>query len=48
MAPWLIDWSLDNRSAMVRVPPERVRCLADPKTSTLADPSLRRQLTFVP
>jgi glutamine synthetase len=23
MAPWLIDWGLDNRSAMVRVPPER-------------------------
>ncbi|PZG52870.1 glutamine synthetase [Spongiactinospora gelatinilytica] len=22
-APWLIDWGLDNRSAMVRVPPER-------------------------
>jgi glutamine synthetase len=23
IAPWLIDWGLDNRSAMVRVPPER-------------------------
>jgi glutamine synthetase len=23
LAPWLIDWGLDNRSAMVRVPPER-------------------------
>lgn len=23
MAPWLIDWGLDNRSAMVRIPPER-------------------------
>ena len=22
-APWLIDWGLDNRSAMVRIPPER-------------------------
>lgn len=22
LAPWLIDWGLDNRSAMVRVPPE--------------------------
>jgi glutamine synthetase len=25
MAPWLIDWGLDNRSAMVRIPPERGR-----------------------
>ena len=23
LAPWLTDWGLDNRSAMVRVPPER-------------------------
>ena len=23
LAPWLIDWGLDNRSAMIRVPPER-------------------------
>ncbi|UUU29407.1 glutamine synthetase family protein [Streptomyces sp. CA-210063] len=23
LAPWLINWGLDNRSAMVRVPPER-------------------------
>jgi glutamine synthetase len=23
LAPWLIDWGLDNRSAMLRVPPER-------------------------
>ncbi|MEU1167045.1 hypothetical protein ABZ372_44780, partial [Streptomyces sp. NPDC005921] len=23
LTPWLIDWGLDNRSAMVRVPPER-------------------------
>ncbi|MEU9356804.1 glutamine synthetase family protein [Streptomyces sp. NPDC048301] len=23
LAPWLIDWGMDNRSAMVRVPPER-------------------------
>jgi glutamine synthetase len=23
LAPWLIDWGLDNRTAMVRVPPER-------------------------
>src|SRR3954451_9077754 len=23
LAPWLMDWGLDNRSAMVRVPPER-------------------------
>lgn len=23
MSPWLIDWGLDNRSAMVRIPPER-------------------------
>jgi glutamine synthetase len=23
MAPWLIDWGLDNRSAMIRIPPER-------------------------
>ncbi|GAA1401328.1 glutamine synthetase family protein [Kitasatospora putterlickiae] len=23
LAPWLIDWGLDNRSTMVRVPPER-------------------------
>ncbi|KRF26530.1 glutamine synthetase [Phycicoccus sp. Soil803] len=23
IAPWLIDWGLDNRSAMVRIPPER-------------------------
>ncbi|TVZ84894.1 glutamine synthetase family protein [Streptomyces sp. BK340] len=22
-APWLIDWGLDNRAAMVRIPPER-------------------------
>ena len=22
-APWLIDWGFDNRSAMVRIPPER-------------------------
>jgi glutamine synthetase len=25
LAPWLIDWGLDNRSAMLRVPPERGR-----------------------
>jgi glutamine synthetase len=25
LAPWLIDWGLDNRSAMIRVPPERGR-----------------------
>ncbi len=25
LAPWLIDWGLDNRCAMVRVPPERGR-----------------------
>ncbi len=25
LAPWLVDWGLDNRSAMVRVPPERGR-----------------------
>jgi glutamine synthetase len=25
LAPWLVDWGLDNRSAMVRVPPERRR-----------------------
>ncbi len=23
LAPWLIDWALDNRSAMIRIPPER-------------------------
>ena len=23
LAPWLIDWGLDNRTAMVRIPPER-------------------------
>lgn len=23
LAPWLVDWGLDNRSAMVRIPPER-------------------------
>ncbi|MDX2766074.1 glutamine synthetase family protein [Streptomyces europaeiscabiei] len=23
LAPWLINWGLDNRSAMVRIPPER-------------------------
>jgi glutamine synthetase len=23
LAPWLIDWGLDHRSAMVRIPPER-------------------------
>lgn len=23
LAPWLVDWGLDNRSAMVRVPPDR-------------------------
>jgi glutamine synthetase len=23
LAPWLIDWGLDNRSAMVRIPPDR-------------------------
>ena len=23
LAPWLIDWGLDNRSAMIRIPPER-------------------------
>ncbi|GII63758.1 glutamine synthetase [Sphaerisporangium krabiense] len=23
LAPWLADWGLDNRSAMVRIPPER-------------------------
>ena len=27
LAPWLVDWGLDNRSAMVRIPPERGRCL---------------------
>lgn len=25
MAPWLMDWGLDNRSAMIRIPPERGR-----------------------
>ena len=25
LAPWLIDWGMDNRSAMVRIPPERGR-----------------------
>jgi glutamine synthetase len=25
LAPWLMDWGLDNRSAMIRVPPERGR-----------------------
>ncbi len=25
LAPWLIDWGLDNRTAMVRIPPERGR-----------------------
>jgi hypothetical protein len=25
LAPWLIDWGLDNRSAMDRIPPERGR-----------------------
>lgn len=25
LAPWLIDWGTDNRSAMVRIPPERGR-----------------------
>jgi glutamine synthetase len=25
MAPWLIDWGLDNRTAMIRIPPERGR-----------------------
>jgi glutamine synthetase len=23
LAPWLIDWGLDNRSALLRIPPER-------------------------
>jgi glutamine synthetase len=23
MAPWLVDWGLDNRSALLRIPPER-------------------------
>ena len=23
LAPWLIDWGLDNRSSMIRIPPER-------------------------
>ena len=23
LAPWLIDWGMDNRSAMIRIPPER-------------------------
>jgi glutamine synthetase len=23
LAPWLMDWGMDNRSAMVRIPPER-------------------------
>lgn len=23
LAPWLIDWGFDNRSAMIRIPPER-------------------------
>ncbi len=23
LAPWLIDWGMDNRSTMVRIPPER-------------------------
>ena len=25
LAPWLIDWGLDNRSVMIRIPPERGR-----------------------
>lgn len=25
LAPWLIDWGLDNRSTMIRIPPERGR-----------------------
>ena len=29
LAPWLIDWGLDNRSAMVRIPPERGAGVAD-------------------
>ncbi|HVB42862.1 MAG TPA: glutamine synthetase family protein [Streptosporangiaceae bacterium] len=23
LAPWLVDWGLDNRSALIRIPPER-------------------------
>lgn len=23
LAPWLVDWGMDNRSAMIRIPPER-------------------------
>lgn len=23
LAPWLVDWGLDNRSSMIRIPPER-------------------------
>lgn len=25
LAPWLIDWGMDNRGAMVRIPPGRGR-----------------------
>src|SRR6266542_1363778 len=25
LAPWLIDWGFDNRTAMIRIPPERGR-----------------------
>ena len=44
LAPWLIDWGLDNRSAMIRVPPERGR--ASRMEVRLGDSSANPYLAF--
>ncbi|MEI2731741.1 MAG: glutamine synthetase family protein [Dermatophilaceae bacterium] len=44
LAPWLIDWGLDNRSAMIRIPPERGR--AARMELRLGDASGNPYLTF--
>ncbi len=44
LAPWLIDWGLDNRSAMIRIPPERGR--ASRMELRLADSSANPYLAF--
>lgn len=44
LAPWLIDWGMDNRSAMIRIPPERGR--AARMELRLGDASGNPYLTF--
>ena len=41
LAPWLIDWGLDNRSAMVRIPPERGARRPDGSAARATRPRIR-------